>query len=287
AGTEGDFVTSRHLDERLQREILTDVAIVVEELTTGVGYKVSGRGELHLSILIEKMRREGYEFQITCPQVIFKESANGKKLEPYEELTVDVSDEYAGKVIEKLGMRKGQMLEMETERGMTRLKFKVPTRGLLGYRSDFMSDTKGMGQMSYVFAEYADYAGDMTNRKNGALVSMVTGVTVAFALFNLQERGDFFLDPGEKIYEGQIVGENSRDGDLTVNPAKGKQLTNVRASGTDESVSLIPPRNMSLEDCISFINEDELLELTPKNIRLRKRHLTENDRKRNRLKKAD
>ncbi|NQZ67860.1 MAG: translational GTPase TypA, partial [Lentisphaeria bacterium] len=270
-----------------QREILTDVAILVEELTTGVGYKVSGRGELHLSILIEKMRREGYEFQITCPQVIFKESANGKKLEPYEELTVDVSDEYAGKVIEKLGMRKGQMLEMETERGMTRLKFKVPTRGLLGYRSDFMSDTKGMGQMSYVFAEYADYAGDMTNRKNGALVSMVTGVTVAFALFNLQERGDFFLDPGEKIYEGQIVGENSRDGDLTVNPAKGKQLTNVRASGTDESVSLIPPRNMSLEDCISFINEDELLELTPKNIRLRKRHLTENDRKRNRLKKAD
>ncbi len=270
AGTEGKFVTSRHLKERLERETLADVALQVEQLQEGIGYKVSGRGELHLSILIEKMRREGYELQVTRPQVIMREE-DGRLLEPYERLTVDVDEEFQGAVIEKLGKLKGLLEEMSQHHGMTRMVFKVPTRGLLGYRSQFMTDTRGMGTMNYVFDCYGPYAGDIINRINGVLVTKESCTSVAYALFNLQDRGTLFIDPGEKLYPGQVVGENCRSGDLVVNPAKGKKLTNMRASGNDEAVLLTPPRSMTLEDCIAFINDDELVEATPLSVRLRKR----------------
>ncbi len=269
AGLEGKFVTTRHLDERLKRETVSDVALRVRPLTDATGFEVAGRGELHLSILIERMRREGYEMQVTRPQVIMREE-NGVKMEPYEELTIDVDEQYSGAVIEKLGKLKGKMLEMHQKDGMTRLLYKIPTRGLLGYRSQFMTDTKGMGVMNYVFAEYGPYAGEIKNRSNGALVVKEPSTTVAYALFNLQERGRLFIGPGEKVYKGQIIGENAREGDMVVNPAKGKKLTNMRASGSDENVVLTPPVKMSLEDCIAYINDDELVEVTPESIRLRK-----------------
>jgi len=272
AGLEGKFVTSRHIEERLRRETLADVALRVEPMAEGVGYVVSGRGELHLSILIEKMRREGFELQVTRPQVIMKQ-VDGVTLEPYEELTVDVDEQYAGAVIERLGILRGQMQEMSQANGMNRLVYKIPTRGLLGYRSEFMTATKGLGMMNYVFAEYGPYAGDIINRVNGVLTSMETCTTVAYALFNLQDRGRLFLGPGNKVYTGQIIGENARNQDMVVNPAKGKKLTNMRASGSDENVVLTPPVQMSLEDCIAYINDDELVEVTPKTIRLRKRML--------------
>jgi GTP-binding protein len=282
AGTEGRFLTSRHLRERLIRETLSDVALLVEELSDGIGYKVSGRGELHLSILIETMRREGYEFQVTRPRVIFKEGKGGR-LEPYEELTIDVDGVYAGTVIETLGRRKGQMINMHHDNGMVRMQYRVPTRGLIGFRSEFMTETKGMGTMSYIFDGYDAYAGDIRHRNNGAIVVKEQCSTVAYALFNLQERGELFLGPGEKVYGGQIIGEHSRESDLVVNPAKGKKLTNMRAAGSDEAVVLPPCRKMSLEDCISYINDDELVEVTPASIRLRKIMLDENQRKRARL----
>jgi GTP-binding protein len=262
-------VTSRHIQERLQREVLSDVALFVEELTECVGYKVSGRGELHLSILIERMRREGYEFQVSRPQVIFKEE-NGVKLEPYEELTIDVEEAYMGPVMEKMGMRKGIILEMQQDSGLARLIFKIPTRGLLGYRSEFMTDTRGMGIMNYVFLQYGPYIGDIKTRQNGVMIAKETCPSVAFALFSLQDRGKLFIGPGVSIYRGQIVGEHSRANDLTVNPGREKKLSNMRSSGTDEAVILTPPHDMSLEDCIAYINEDELVEVTPKAIRLRK-----------------
>jgi len=271
AGLEGKFVTSRHLEERLYKETMSDVAICVESLGAGAGFKVSGRGELHLSILIEKMRREGYEFQVTRPQVIMKEE-DGQLQEPYEELTIDVDEQYQGAVIEKLGRLKGQMLEMSRRNEIIRLVYKVPTRGLIGFRSEFLSETRGTGVMNYVFAGYGPFAGEMLNRSNGALVVKDACTTVAYALFNLQDRGCLFLGPGVKVYSGQIIGERSRAGDLVVNPAKGKQLTNMRASGTDESVTLTPPHRLSLEDYIAFINDDELVEVTPAAIRLRKRN---------------
>jgi GTP-binding protein len=280
AGKEGRFLTSRHIRERLFRETLSDVALVVEELTDSIGYKVSGRGELHLSILIEKMRREGYEFQATRPRVIFKEGDDGGRLEPYEELTIDVDEQYSGNIIENLGKRKGLMVEMHQNNGMVRMKYRVPTRGLIGFRSEFMTETKGMGTMSYIFDGYDRYAGEMKNRNNGALVVMEECNSVAYALFNLQERGQLFIGPGEKVYGGQIIGEHSRENDLVINPAKGKKLTNMRASGTDDAVILTPFRKMSLEDCISYINEDELVEITPLSIRLRKIVLDETQRKR-------
>ncbi len=271
AGKEGKFVTSRHLEERLRRETLGDVALKVEELPDAVGYKVSGRGELHLSILIEKMRREGYEFQVTMPQVIMHKDEDGKLLEPFETVTIDVDSQFQGSVIERLGNLHGQMLEMEQREGMTRIVYKVPTRGLLGFRSQFMTDTRGMGIMNYVFAGYGPYAGEITNRVNGALVVKQDCTTVAYALFNLQERGKLFVGPGQAVYKGQIIGEHCRTGDLVVNPAKGKKLTNMRAAGSDENVVLTPPLKMSLEDCLSYINQDELVEVTPSSIRLRKR----------------
>jgi GTP-binding protein len=282
AGQEGRFLTSRHLRERLMRETLADVALCVEELADGIGYKVSGRGELHLSILIETMRREGYEFQVTRPRVIFKEGEAGR-LEPYEELTIDVDAAYTGSVIENLGKRKGQMITMLHDNGMVRMRYRVPTRGLIGFRSEFMTETKGMGTMSYIFDGYDAYAGDIRHRGNGTIVVKEPCSTVAYALFNLQERGELFLGPGEKVYGGQIIGEHSRESDLVVNPAKGKKLTNMRAAGSDEAVVLPPCRKMSLEDCISYINDDELVEVTPCSIRLRKIMLDENQRKRARL----
>ena len=270
AGREGKYVTSRHLKERLDRETLADVALQVEPLQEGVGFKVSGRGELHLSILIEKMRREGYELQVTRPQVILRRE-QGEIVEPYERLTVDVDETVQGPVIERLGNLKGQLEEMSQSHGMTRMVFLIPTRGLLGYRPQFMTDTKGMGSMSYVFDAYRSYAGDITNRINGVLVVKESCTSVAYALFNLQDRGTLFIGPGISLYPGQIIGEHCRTGDLVVNPAKGKKLTNVRASGSDDAVILTPPTPLSLEDCLSFINDDELVEVTPESIRLRKK----------------
>lgn len=279
AGQDGKFVTSRHLRERLFKEILNDVALKVEELGAGVGYKVSGRGELHLSILIEKMRREGYEFQVTRPEVIFKEK-DGNVTEPYEELTIDVDENYMGGIIKKLGERKGILLEMFQENGMARITYKIPTRGLLGFRSEFMTESRGMGVMNYVFSEYDAYCGEIKNRKNGVLISMETCTTVPYALFNLQSRGKFFMGPQVKVYEGQIIGEHSKENDLVVNPARSKKLTNIRAAGSDENVILTPPAKMTLENFIEYINDDELVEITPKEIRLRKILLKESERKR-------
>jgi len=269
AGTEGSYATSQHLTERLKREALSDAALRVEEVEGSRGFKVSGRGELHLSILIEKMRREGYEFEITRPQVIMKEE-NGNILEPIEELTIDVDKTYMGTVIEKLGARKGQMLQINQENGMARLTYRIPTRGLLGFRSEFLTDTKGMGVMNYRFLEYGPFAGDIRTRTKGVMVAKEPCTTVAYALFNLQDRGRLFYGPGTRVYQGQIIGEHCRPQDLLVNPAKGKKLTNVRASGSDENVILTPPIRMSLEQCIAYINEDELVEVTPQAIRLRK-----------------
>ncbi|WP_372370587.1 translational GTPase TypA [Candidatus Uabimicrobium sp. HlEnr_7] len=276
---EGKFVTSRQLRERLHREILSDVALVVQDLEQSTGYKVSGRGELHLSILIEKMRREGYEFQVTRPQVIFK-TIDGKRKEPYEELTIDVDEEFSGNVIANLGNRKGMLLEMSTNNGLTRLKYKIPTRGLLGFRGELMTETKGTGVMNYIFAEYGDYVGEMKNRKRGTLLSAEQCRATSYAISSLQDRGRFFIKPGDNVYEGQIVGEHSRDNDLVVNPGKGKKLTNVRASGTDDASVVEPPVKMELERCISFINDDEMIEITPESIRLRKILLKENERRR-------
>ena len=269
AGTEGEFSTSSHLAERLRHEALSDVALHVEELGDCSGFKVSGRGELHISIKIEQMRREGYEFQVSAPTVILREK-EGQLQEPYENLTVDVPELYSGTVIEKLGRRKGLMQEMQQENGMVRLRYIIPTRGLLGFKSEFMSDTKGMGVLNYVFHGYGPHVGEMRNRHTGVLVVMDTCVTVAYALFNLQDRGQLFMGPGERVYKGQIIGSHCRSNDLLVNPAKGKKLTNIRAAGSDENVILTPPTKMSLEDCITFINDDELVEVTPKSVRLRK-----------------
>jgi GTP-binding protein len=269
SGRDGAFVTSRHVQERLFRETLSDVALTVENLTSIVGCKVSGRGELHISMLIERMRREGYEFQVTRPQVIMKREGD-ILLEPYEELMIDVDEQYMGLVIENLGRRKAQLLEMHQQAGLNRLLYKVPTRGLLGFRSEFLTDTRGMGTMNYVFSGYGPFAGEMRNRTTGVMVTKETCVIAGFALFHLQERGRMFFGPGIPVYKGQIVGESAREEDMVVNPGKEKKLTNMRAAGSDENIILTPPVIMSLEECLTFINDDELVEITPKAMRLRK-----------------
>ena len=280
SGKEGDFVTSNQVKDRLFRETLSDAALLVEEMSND-SYKVSGRGELHLSILIEKMRREGYEFQVSRPKVIIKE-VEGKKCEPFEELTLSMPEEYMGSVIEALGARKGQLQNMEQDQGQVSIIYHIPTRALLGYQSEFMTQTKGLGTMYTLFLDYREFVGEIKTRSRGVLISKETAKTVAFALDNLQDRATLFLGPGIEVYEGQIIGENSREEDMVVNPAKSKKLTNMRASGSDDSIMLTPPKILSLEQCMSFIDDSELVECTPKSIRLRKIILSESNRKQSR-----
>ncbi|MBR3482003.1 MAG: translational GTPase TypA [Neisseriaceae bacterium] len=286
AGTEGKFVTSRQIRERLDKELLTNVALRVEDTADADVFRVSGRGELHLTILLENMRREGYELAVGKPRVLYKE-IDGVKCEPYENLTVDVEDNTQGAVMEELGRRRGELVNMESDgNGRTRLEYKIPARGLIGFQNDFLTMTRGSGLMSHVFDEYAPIKPDLPGRRNGVLVSQEQGEAVAYALWNLEDRGRMFVSPGEKIYEGMIVGIHSRENDLVVNPLKGKKLTNVRAAGKDEAVTLTPPVQLTLESAVEFIDDDELVEITPQNIRLRKRYLTELERRRN-LRKED
>lgn len=273
AGREGTFVTSRHLRDRLFKELETNVSLRVEETESPDSFVVSGRGELHLSILVETMRRQGYEFQVSKPNVIFKEE-DGVVMEPIEYLMIDVPEEYMGVVMEKLGQRKSDMVNMTSaNQGYMRLEFKIPARGLIGYRSELMTDTKGNGIMNHVFHSYEPYKGDIPTRQRGSLVAWEDGEAVTYGLYNAQERGTLFISPGTKVYEGMIVGENARSDDLVVNVCKKKHVTNMRASGSDEALRLTPPTVLSLEQSLEFIAEDELVEMTPKNIRLRKRIL--------------
>jgi GTP-binding protein len=279
AGTEGKFVTSRQIRDRLTRELLVNVALKVEDTADADVFRVSGRGELHLTILLENMRREGYEIAVGKPRVVFKE-VDGQKCEPYEILTVDLEDECQGAVMEELGRRRGELQNMASDgNGRTRLEYRIPARGLIGFQSEFLTMTRGTGLMAHIFDEYAPLKADMPSRRNGVLISAEQGDAVAYALWKLQDRGRMFVNPGDKLYEGMIIGIHSRDNDLVVNPIKGKQLTNVRASGTDEAVRLVPPILMSLEYAVEFIDDDELVEITPKSLRLRKRHLQEHERK--------
>jgi GTP-binding protein len=279
AGRDGKYVTTRQVRDRLFKETEKNVALKVEDTESPDTFKVSGRGELHLSILMETMRREGFEFLVSRPRVITHEGRNGELLEPYEELTVDVPEQYLGVVMEKLGPRRAEMKDMRNPgMGSVRLTFSIPARGLFGYRSDFLTDTRGTGMLNHRFLEYGPWAGPITGRSRGVMVSMIQGEAVAFALFNLQDRGVLFLNAGDPLYEGMIVGENCRTGDLDVNPAKGKKLTNMRASGSDDAVLLEPPRQITLELALEYIEDDELIEVTPKAIRLRKQALGQQDR---------
>ena len=280
AGTEGKFVTSRQIRERLQKELLTNMALRVEDTPDTDQFLVSGRGELHLTILLETMRREGYELAVGRPRVIFKE-IGGVQCEPYEMLTLDVEETHQGAVMEALGYRKGDLQDMASDaRGRVRLEYRVPARGLIGFQGEFMNLTRGTGLMSHVFDDYAPVKGDMPGRRNGVLVSAEHGEAVAYALWKLQDRGRMFVVPGDRLYEGMVIGIHSRENDLVVNPIKGKQLTNIRASGTDEAVRLTPPVQLTLESAVEFIDDDELVEITPKSIRIRKRFLTEHERRR-------
>ena len=281
AGREGKFVTSRQLRERLDRELNSNMALRVRDTDDDTVFEVSGRGELHLTILIETMRREGYELAVSRPRVVFKEE-NGVKLEPYENLSIDLEDNTQGAVMEELGMRKAELLDMVSDgRGRTRLEYRVPARGLIGFQGDFMTMTRGNGLMSHTFDAYGPIKeGLLGERRNGVLISQDDGAAVAYALWKLQDRGRMFVSHNDPVYEGMIIGIHSRDNDLVVNPIKGKQLTNVRASGTDEAVRLVPPVDCSLEYAVEFISDDELVEVTPKSIRLRKRFLKEHERKR-------
>ena len=280
AGMEGDKVTSSMIRKRLMDEAETNVAITVKESDDKDSFEVGGRGELQLGVLIETMRREGFELSVSRPRVLFKKDDSGKLLEPIEEVVVDVDDDLSGTVVEKISKRKGDMVDMRPSGGgKTRILFHVPSRGLIGYQSEFLTDTKGTGIMNRLYHSHGAYKGEVSGRRNGVLISNGQGEAVAYALFNLQERGIMFVNPQEKIYEGMIIGENSRDNDLEVNILKGKQLTNVRASGSDDAVKLVPPKKLSLEEMISYIDEDELVEVTPLSLRLRKKMLDPNDRK--------
>ncbi len=280
AGKEGKFVTSRQLRERLEKELLTNVALKLEETGETDSFLVSGRGELHLTILLENMRREGYELAVSRPRVVIRE-IDGEKCEPFEVLTIDVDEENQGTVMEALGARRGDLLDMVSDgHGRVRLDYRIPARGLIGFQSEFMTMTRGTGMMSHVFDEYAPMRPEIAARRNGVLISAEHGEAVAYALWKLQERGRMFVSPGDPVYEGMVIGIHSRDNDLVVNPIKGKQLTNVRASGHDEAVTLIPPIQLTLESAIEFIADDELVEITPKSLRIRKRFLLEHERKR-------
>jgi len=278
AGQEGDFVTSRQLKNRLDKELLTDVSLKVEPTDTTDAFKVSGRGELHLSVLIETMRREGYEFQVSKPEVLFKYE-NDKKLEPMELVTIDLSSEFAGVVIEKLGRRKGELVSMsDSDGGYTRLEFSIPARGLIGYRQEFMTDTKGSGVMNSIFDGYKPFKGEIPKRKSGSIIVFETGEATAYGLFQAQERGELFVEAGKKVYQGMVVGANPKGLDIEVHVCRKKKQTNVRASGSDDALKLSPIRKMSLEEALEFIEDDELIEITPKNIRIRKRILDSNKR---------
>lgn len=278
AGQEGDFVTSRHLRDRLFREVQTNVSLRVEETGSADAFKVSGRGELHIAVLIEEMRRQGYEMQIGKPSVITKE-INGQKCEPLEALTIDVPQEFMGAVMERLGTRKAEMVNMVDIAGYTRLEFIIPARGLIGFRSEFLTATKGNGIMYHVFHGYAPWKGDIPGRTRGSLVAFEAGETTAYGIYNLQDRGTMFISPAQEIYLGQVIGESNRDVDIDVNPCKKKHLSNTRSSASDEALRLVPPRIMSLEQALEWINDDELVEVTPKSIRLRKAILDKHDRK--------
>ena len=280
AGKDGKYVTSRQIRERLNRELMSNVALKVVETSDADVFEVSGRGELHLTILLENMRREGYELAVSRPRVVTKE-VDGVKQEPYEMLTVDCEDANQGAVMEALGQRKGDLQDMQSDgKGRTRLDYRIPARGLIGFQSEFLTMTRGTGLMSHVFDDYGPMKPDMEERRNGVLISSENGPAVAYALWKLQERGKMFASPGDPLYEGIVIGVHSRDNDLVVNPIKGKQLTNVRSSGTDEAVRLVPPIQVTLESAIEFIADDELVEITPKSIRIRKRFLVEHERKR-------
>jgi len=280
AGREGKYVTSRNVRDRLMKELLTNMALRVEETPDTDVFLVSGRGELHLTILIENMRREGYELAVSRPRVVMRE-IGGEMCEPYEALSVDVEEQHQGAVMEALGMRRGDLTNMASDsRGRARLEYRIPARGLIGFQGEFMNLTRGTGLISHVFDGYAPVKGDIPDRRNGVLISQEDGDAVAYALWKLQERGRMFVSPGDKLYEGMVIGIHSRDNDLVVNPIKGKQLTNVRASGKDEAIALTPPIALTLEYAVEFIADDELAEVTPKTIRIRKRHLKEHERKR-------
>ena len=286
AGTEGKFVTSRHLRDRLFRELNTDVSLRVEETESMDSFKVSGRGELHLSVLIENMRREGYEFAVSKAEVLYKEDEHGKKTEPMELAYIDVPDEFSGAVIQKLSARKGELLNMGTgSGGYTRLEFSIPSRGLIGYRGEFMTDTKGNGILNTIFDGYGPYKGDLNYRANGSLIAFEAGEAITYGLFNAQERGTLFIGPGEKVYSGMVVGETGRAEDIEINVCKTKHLTNTRTSSSDEALKLVPPKILSLEQALDFIDTDELLEVTPKSLRIRKKILDPTLRKRAGFKK--
>ncbi|WHQ46474.1 MAG: translational GTPase TypA [Candidatus Midichloria sp.] len=281
AGQEGSKVTSRMILDRLEKEAQTNVAITLKTSSSGEAFEVAGRGELQLGVLIETMRRENFELSVSKPRVLFKEDEDGSKLEPIEEAVIDVDEEYSGIVVEKLSIRKGEMLEMRhSGGGKLKLVFLVPSRGLIGYQSEFRNDTRGTGVLSRSFNSYQKYKGEIITRHNGALISNSDGEAVAYALWNLEERGSIFILPKTKVYQGMIIGEHNRDNDLEVNPIKGKQLTNIRAAGSDENIKLTPCRVFTLEEVVSYIKDDELVEVTPKNIRLRKRYLCPHERKR-------
>lgn len=286
AGQEGKFVTSRHIRDRLFRELNTDVSLRVEETDSPDSYKVSGRGELHLSVLIENMRREGYEFAVSKAEVLYKEDENGKKAEPMELAYIDVPDDFTGAVISKLSARKGSLLNMKSiSGGYTRLEFRIPSRGLIGYRGEFMTDTKGNGIINTIFDGYEPYCGDIEYRKEGSLIAFETGESVTYGLFSAQDRGTLFIGAGEKVYSGMVIGSSSRAEDIEINVCKKKHLTNTRSSSADEALTLVPPRILSLEQAIDFIDVDELLEVTPENLRIRKRILDPTLRKRAGFKK--